>query len=207
MKGSLITILCFISGCLVGIAVKSGADTVHHISLWLLYLLMLQAGLGIGCNRELPSMLKNLSPRIILLPIATIVGALLFSAAAALVLSHWNVTQCMAAGGACGYYSLASIMINNLTEPTLGKTLAAELATVALLANISRELFALVAAPAIKRILGPEAEIAAAGVTSVDVCFPAIKRWCGDDYIPAAIVSGVTIDLCTPFLLTFFCSL
>lgn len=206
MKGSLVTILCFIAGCMTGLLAGADAEWIHTASLWLLYLLMLQAGLGIGSNRAIPSMIRGLSPKIVFLPIATIVGAVALSGIASLFLK-WTGAQCMAVGGACGYYSLSSIMINQLTEPTLGTALASELATVALLANILRELFALVAAPVLVRKCGAEAEISAAGVTSVDVCFPAIKRWCGDEYVPAAIVSGVIIDVSTPFLITFFCSL
>lgn len=206
MKGSLVTIFCFIAGCLTGFLSGFEAEWIDTASLWLLYLLMFQAGIGIGANREVPSMIRGLSPKIVLLPIATIAGAVVMSGIASLLL-RWSGSQCMAVGGACGYYSLSSIMISRLMEPTLGVTLAAELATIALLANILRELFALTAAPYIVRRFGAEAEIAAAGVTSVDVCFPAINRWCGDEYVPAAIVSGVIIDVSTPFLITFFCSL
>ncbi|MDE6049052.1 MAG: lysine exporter LysO family protein [Paramuribaculum sp.] len=210
MKGSLITIGCFIAGCIAGITFGAEGGLVNKISLWLLYLLMLQAGMSIGSNPQLPEMMKNLSPRILLLPVAIVIGAIVFSAIAGLLFAPLfgrGLTQYMSIGSACGYYSLASLLIGNLMEPTLGVTVAAEIATVALLANIFRELFALVAAPWIVRWLSPEAEIAAAGVTAVDVCLPAIKKWCGLDYLPAAIVCGVLIDIATPFIITFFCSL
>ncbi|MDE6524867.1 MAG: lysine exporter LysO family protein, partial [Paramuribaculum sp.] len=82
-----------------------------------------------------------------------------------------------------------------------------QLGTVALLANIFRELTTLVGAPLIRRWLGPEAVISSAGVTSVDVCLPAIRRWCGSSYIPSAIIHGVLIDISTPFFISFFCSI
>lgn len=206
MKGSIVTVMCFIGGCIAGQTMDIDSEIVHTASLWLLYLLMLQAGLSIGTNPQLGAMIRNFSAKMLLLPAATIVGSIAFSAIGGALLSRWSAMQCMAVGSACGYYSLSSILIRQLTEPSLGVALAAELATVALLANIFRELFALVAAPIITRFLGPEAEIAAAGVTSVDVCFPAIKHWCGDSYIAAAIVNGIIIDICTPFFISFFCS-
>lgn len=209
MKGSLITIGCFLAGCMAGLFSQAATDSVHTVSLWLLYLLMLQAGLSIGSNSQLPDMLKSISPRLFIMPVAIITGAILFSAIAGLLLSPLfgrDIVHYMAVGSACGYYSLSSLLIGTLLEPTLGVTIAAEIATVALLTNIFRELFALVAAPLIVKWFSPEAEIAAAGVTAVDVCLPAIKRWCGLDYLPAAIVCGVLIDIATPFLITFFCS-
>ncbi|MBD5241344.1 MAG: lysine exporter LysO family protein [Barnesiella sp.] len=210
MKGSIVTISCFIAGCAAGLYFQTGTELVHKASLWLLYLLMLQAGISIGSNSQLPQILKSISPRLFIMPVAIIIGAILFSAFAGLLLAPIfgrEVTQYMAVGSACGYYSLSSLLIGNLMEPTLGVTIAAEVATVALLANIFRELFALVAAPWIVKWFSPEAEIAAAGVTAVDVCLPAIKKWCGLDYLPAAIVCGVLIDIATPFLISFFCSI
>lgn len=210
MKGSLITLGCFVLGCVAGMFADSIGSAVHDASLWLLYLLILQAGLSIGSNPQLPEMMKTLSPRILLMPVAIVGGAILFSAIAGFACAQFfgrSVAQYVAVGSACGYYSLASLLVGNLLEPELGVTAAAEIATIALLANIFRELFALVAAPMIVKRLSPEAEIAAAGVTAVDVCLPAIRRWCGAAYLPAAIVCGVVIDIGTPFFITFFCSL
>lgn len=210
MKGSVITIICFIGGCIAGMIFGADSGVVHKISLWLLYLLMFQAGLSIGSNPQLPALMKSLNPRILLLPLAIITGAIIFSALAGALLVPFvgrSIANYMAIGSACGYYSLSSLLIGNLLEPSLGVAVAAEIATVALLANIFRELFALVAAPWIVRWFSPEAEIAAAGVTAVDVCLPAIKKWCGLDYLPAAIVCGVVIDIATPFLITLFCSI
>lgn len=210
MKGSLITLGCFVVGCIAGMCADSIGNAVHDASLWLLYLLMLQAGMSIGSNPQLPEMIKTLSPRILLMPVAIVAGAVLFSAIAGFICTQFfgrSVAQYVAVGSACGYYSLSSLLVGNLLEPSLGVTAAAEIATIALLANIFRELFALVAAPVIVKRLSPEAEIAAAGVTAVDVCLPAIRRWCGVAYLPAAIVCGVIIDIGTPFFITFFCSL
>lgn len=104
-----------------------------------------------------------------------------------------------------GYYSLSSILVTQLKLPTLGQQLAAELGTIALLANIFRELLALVLAPVIRRWFGPYAPVTAAGVTSVDVCLPAIGRVSGQQMIPVALFHGMMLDLSVPLLVPLLC--
>ncbi len=63
----------------------------------------------------------------LLVPIATIVGTLLFSAFASLLLSQWSVFDCMAVGSGFAYYSLSSILITQFKEASVGLQLATEL--------------------------------------------------------------------------------
>lgn len=75
----------------------------------------------------------------LLIPLGTITGTLLFSALASILLSQWSVFDCMAVGSGFAYYSLSSILITQFKEPTIGIQLATELGTIALLTNIFRE--------------------------------------------------------------------
>lgn len=106
-----------------------------------------------------------------------------------------------------GYYSLSSVLIMQLKMPTLGAQLATELATIALLTNIMRELLALLLAPALSRFCGRMAPISAAGVTSADVALPSIMRASGQAMVPFALIHGLLIDCSVPFFVTFFCKL
>ena len=69
---------------------------------------MFQVGIGIGSNKQLKELVKSLRPKMLLVPMATIVGTLLFSAFASLLLSQWSVFDCMAVGSGFAYYSLSS---------------------------------------------------------------------------------------------------
>ena len=97
MKNNLIVLAIFGIGCLAGAGFQLEAD-MHNWSLCILYALMLQVGIGIGSNRSLQQELKKLSPKMLLVPAATITGTLAFSAAASLLLSQWSVFDCMAVG-------------------------------------------------------------------------------------------------------------
>ena len=205
-KGSLIVVAFFCIGCLVGIFNDFQFD-MHNLSMYILYALMLQVGISIGSNKNLKFLIKSLRPNMLLVPIATIVGTLLFSAFASLLLSQWSVFDCMAVGSGFAYYSLSSILITQFKEASVGLQLATELGTIALLANIFREMMALLGAPLIRKYFGKLAPISAAGVNSMDVLLPSITHYSGKDMIPVAIFHGILIDMSVPFFVSFFCSL
>ena len=204
MKKNLAILSFFGAGCLAGLLWEVQAD-LHTVSLGLLYALMFQVGLSMGGNRELKRMLGSLKPRMLLVPAATVGGTLLFSAAAALVLSRWSVFDCMAVGSGFAYYSLSSILITQLKEASIGLQAATELGTIALLANIFREMTALLGASLIRKHFGRLAPISAAGVNSMDVLLPTITRCSGKEMIPVAIFHGLLIDLSVPFFVSLFC--
>ena len=132
MKGSLIIVGAFVVGSLFGLGGwlpewLLGGD----VTMWILYALMLQVGIGIGCDERLKEILRTLSPRLLILPCATIVGTLVAVLAVSFLLSRWTTAEVMAVGSGMGYYSLSSILITSLKEPSIGVVAAAELGTIA----------------------------------------------------------------------------
>ena len=206
MKGSLIVVAFFCVGCLVGIF-NDFQFNMHDLSMYILYALMLQVGIGIGSNKNLKGLIKNLRFSMLLVPLATIVGTLTFSALASLVLSQWSVFDCMAVGSGFAYYSLSSILITQFKEASIGLQLATELGTIALLATIFREMIALLGLPYIRKYFGKLAPISAAGVNSMDVLLPSITLCSGKEMIPVAIFHGILIDMSVPFFVSLFCSM
>ena len=207
MKGSWMVTGCFVLGCLIGMSMGQLTFEPHDLSMYILYALMLQVGISIGSNSQLRQIAGILQWKMLLIPLGTIVGTLLFSALASLLLSRWSVFDCMAVGSGFAYYSLSSILITQFKAPDIGMQLATELGTIALLANIFREMMALLGTPLIRKCFGRFAPISAAGVNSMDVLLPSILRYSGKDMMPIAILHGVLIDLSVPVFVSFFCSL
>ncbi len=149
MKGSLIVVGFFALGCLLGWSgYLPGVVIENDITVYVLYLLMFQVGISIGSDKKLKkTFCRAYGRKLLLVPLATIIGTLSFSALISLALTKWSVFDCLAVGSGFAYYSLSSILITELKEPTLGAQLAAELGTIALIANIIREIFALLGAP------------------------------------------------------------
>lgn len=208
MSGSVLVVLFFVAGCILGVTRFLPQFFVDHdITIYLLYLLMFQVGISIGSDKKLKEILRSISPKLLLVPLATIVGTLSFSALAAFLLSKWSVWECLAVGSGFAYYSLSSILITQLKEPALGAALAAELGTMALMANIIREIIVLLFTPQIARWFGKFAPICAGGATTMDTTLPTLTKNLGKEMVFVAIFHGVLVDFTVPFFVSFFCSL
>ena len=208
MKGSMIIVGAFIIGCVAGAGGwlpewLMGGD----VTMWVLYALMLQVGIGIGSDSRLKEILRTLSPRLLFLPLATIVGTLVATLGVSFLLSRWSAAEVLAVGSGMGYYSLSSILVTSLKEQSIGVVAAAELGTIALMANIFREMMTLIFAPLMVRWFSPLGPISAGGATTMDVTLPVITRISGKEWVFVSIVHGIVVDFSVPFLVSFFCSL
>ena len=99
------------------------------------------------------------------------------------------------------------ILITSLKESSIGVVAAAELGTIALIANIFREMMTLIFAPLMVRWFSPLGPISAGGATTMDVTLPVITRISGKDWVFVSIVHGIVVDFSVPFLVPLFCSL
>ena len=200
LKGSFIIVGFFALGAVVGVAGLLPFDiTQTDISFYALAALMCSVGLSVGNDPQTLKNFRSLNPKLIFLPLMTIVGTLAGSAACCLILDHRSLTDCLAVGSGFGYYSLSSIFITEYK--------GAELGTIALLANISREILTLLAAPLMVRWFGNLAPISAGGATTMDTTLPIITRTAGQEFVVVSIFHGFMVDFSVPFLVTFFCSI
>ena len=200
MKGSIIIVSFFVAGVLLGRLVDVPALlTAEEPTLYALYVLMFLVGISIGSDKKALEALKHQNFKIILVPLATIIGTLAGSALISLVLGGKSLTDCLAVGSGFGYYSLSTIFITQYKS--------AELGTIALVSNILRELIALLAAPLLVRYFGKLAPISVGGATTADTTLPIITKFCGKEFVIISIVHGITVDLSVPFLVTFFCTI
>lgn len=201
MKGSLVIIGFFVLGTLCGVSHLIPIDIVmdSRISFYALCALMFSVGLSVGNDPQTLKNFRSLNPRLVFLPIMTILGTLAGSAAVSLILTHRSLTDCLAVGSGFGYYSLSSIFITEYK--------GAELGTIALLANISREILTLLAAPLLVRWFGNLAPISAGGATTMDTTLPIITRTAGQQFVVVSIFHGFVVDFSVPFLVTLFCSI
>lgn len=208
MKGSLVIVGFFLFGCLLGWGdLLPSVMKEQQFTRYVLYLLMFQVGLSLGSDKKLKTILSTIRPQLLWIPIATITGTFIASALISLLITRWSLSECLAIGSGFAYYSLSSILITELKEASLGTQIAAELGTIALMANIFREIITLLATPLLVKYFGRLAPICAGGATTMDTTLPIITRYCGKDFVFISICHGILIDLSVPFFVTFFCSL
>lgn len=199
MKGSLIIVGFFLLGTLCGMFHLLPSDlSQSNISFYALCALMFSVGISIGNDPQTLRNFRSLNSRLVLLPVATILGTLSAAALVSLILPHRSASECMAIGSGMGYYSLSSIFITQYKGPELG--------TLALLSNILREIMTLLCAPLLVRWFGNLAPISAGGATTMDTTLPIITRTAGQQFVIVSIFHGFITDFSVPFLVTFFCS-
>lgn len=197
MKGSLIVVGFFVIGLLGGIEKMVTSWLLDgDVSFVALCGLLLFVGLGIGLNPEMKKEVRSLSPRMALLPVVTIIGSWLGALLIWTVL-HRTLSDCMAINSGFAYYSLSSIFITEYR--------GAELGTIALLANIIREMLTLLGAPLMARWFGPLAPISAGGATTMDTTLPILSQTVGQRYIALSIYHGFVVDFTVPFLVSWWC--
>lgn len=200
MKGSLIIVSFFVIGVILGINKIIPFDISQtNISFYALCALMFSVGISIGNDPQTIKNFRSLNPRLVFLPIMTILGTLCASALVSLLLPQRTLGECMALGSGFGYYSLSSIFITEYKGPELG--------TIALLSNIIREIITLLSAPLLVRWFGSLAPISAGGATTMDTTLPIITRCSGQEFAVVSIFHGFVVDFSVPFLVTFFCSI
>lgn len=200
MRGSLIIVAFFIAGLLLarwGWIPSSLSE--GDVSIWALYALIFLVGISIGSDTQALKAIRGQHWKILWVPVATWAGTLAGTALASLLLPSRSLADCLAVGSGFGYYSLSSIFITEYR--------GAELGTIALAANIIREIITLLGAPLLVCWFGKLAPICAGGATTMDTTLPVITRFSGKEFVVISIFHGFIVDFSVPFLVTFFCKL
>ena len=187
MKESIIVLFFFSFGVLGGRLDLLPADwlgLVHEASNLAVYAMLAAVGMSLGFDSRAWRILRDLKGWVVLVPLMIIVGTFLGGVAAWTMLDM-SFRDVMAVAAGFGYYSLSSMLINQLADVSLG--------SMALISNMVRELVTLLFAPLFARVFGGLGPLSAAGAAS-DTCLPAIIRTSGERNTILGIFSG----MCSP---------
>lgn len=200
MKGSILIILFFIAGVLLGrFDLLPDILLDNDFSIYALYVLMFIVGISIGVDKRTINAIRKQDLKIFLIPVGTILGTLLGVYLISFFIKNRSAADCLAIGSGLGYYSLSSIFITEFK--------GAEMGVIALMSNIIRELFTLLFAPLLVMWFGKLAPISAGGATTADTTLPIIAKFSGKEFVVISITHGVLVDFSVPFLVTFFCKI
>ncbi|WP_016777949.1 lysine exporter LysO family protein [Anaerophaga thermohalophila] len=166
-----------------------GNNTVSTV---ILYIMMILVGSGIGSDPRALEILRSTRLHILIVPVVVVVGSIAGSMLISFLTPDINATNGMAIGAGFGYYSLSAIII--------GKISGNEMGVIALLANIFREVFTLVAAPWLVRWFGKLGAIVSGGATAMDTTLPVIVKATGKEFAVISIFSGIVLSMLVPVL-------
>ena len=195
LRGSLRILLFFISGiALAYLSVIPMALIRSNLASYALYLLVFAVGIGLGADIKAFRIVRDMHVKILAVPLLIVAGTFAGAVAAWMALPGMSLRDSLCVGLGFGYYSLSSILIENSGNSAL--------ASVALMANIMREVTALLGAPLLARYCGGLSTVGAAGATAMDTTLPVIARFSGERCAVIAVFSGMTLTLLVPFLVT-----
>lgn len=196
LKQTAVLLTVVLVGFALGLTVAKGLLPLFtEAAVWLLGLLLLGVGLDLGQAGQVFSALRQLGPKIILVPLGILIGSLAGGILTALVWKlAWREGAAVASG--FGWYSLSSVIIAEAHSPVLG--------ALAFLANVFRELIAIIITPLVARRLGPLTAVAPGGATTMDVLLPVITKSAGPEYAPLAFFSGALLSMAVPLFVNIF---
>ena len=195
VKESIIVLFFFSVGVLGGRLDLLPADwlgLVHEASNLAVYAMLAAVGMSLGFDSRAWRILRDLKGWVVLVPLMIIVGTFLGGVAAWTMLDM-SFRDVMAVAAGFGYYSLSSMLINQLANVSLG--------SMALISNMVRELVTLLFAPLFARVFGGLGPLSAAGAAS-DTCLPAIIRTSGERNTILGIFSGMVLTIAVPIFVT-----
>jgi len=197
---NLLLIIGLITGFIVGATGLVGEFTMGtKIFNYTLYALLFFVGVGVGSNKRIWIFLKKLNYKIVLIPIATIIGTFIGVLPLVLFFKSFKLNEVLAVSAGFGYYSLASIIVSNEYGYTLG--------LFALISNLLRESFTIIFSPFLVKIFGKLAPIMAGGATSMDTTLPSVVKSSGKEYAAISIFNGFVLTILVPFILPLFLNL
>jgi len=196
MKDTCVLIGFFVAGILGGLyRLVPEEYLTTSLEMGTLYVLIFLVGMGMGSDGKFLQNILKVGKKDLIVPIAVVVGSIVGGAAVSLVLTDIDVIGGAAVGAGFGYYSLSSVLISQLRGDELG--------TIALVANIVREVTTILAAPIMVRLAGPLGPIASGGATTMDTTLPIIVKFSGKEYAMTSVINGIILTCLVPVLVPF----
>ena len=160
--------------------------------------LVFGVGIDVGRNRGVWQRLKSMGLHILMVPLLVAVGSIVGAALAGRLLGM-PYNEASAVGAGFGWYSLSGIILAQIYNVETG--------ALAFLANVIREVLALVSIPFLARKVGKLTAIAPGGATTMDTTLPLIVRFAGPEVAVIAFFSGVVLTMAVPVLVPLLINL
>lgn len=157
-----------------------------------LYLLLFLVGMDMGRQGTVVSDIKAAGFQVLLIPVAVAAGSLAAAALTGLVLDI-GPKDAMAVAAGFGWYSLAPSLLAPYSLPV---------SAVCFLANVMREVFAILAIPLVARRIGFVESVALPGAAAMDTVLPVVIGATHERITIYSFTSGVILSLAVPLLVS-----
>lgn len=159
--------------------------------------LLFFVGIDIGCNKGALKNLKTVGFKILIVPVATILGSL-FGGIICSLIFKMNIFASLSIASGLSWYTLSAIMITPISS---------ELGAIAFLSNVFREIIAFISIPFIAKHIGYLETIGAGAAISMDTALPLITKNTNQETVIISFISGIILSLSVTFLVPIFVGL
>jgi uncharacterized membrane protein YbjE (DUF340 family) len=193
---TIIIIIAVILGILSGhfFISPTEIENINSISSYLLIILLFSVGLDLGSNKNTFKNVFKKGKMLFVLTSAVILGTLGGGLIAGF-LSNMRYNESLAISAGFGWYSLAPVILNKIAN--------SEIAAIAFLTNILREIFAILLIPILAKYVNYFTALAPGGATSMDTTLPIVSQATDADHSVIGFLNGVILTFLVPFLVNF----
>ncbi|MGL4361859.1 MAG: lysine exporter LysO family protein [Cellulosilyticaceae bacterium] len=190
-------IRCILLSLVVGIICGHYGSNNYNILFFselsniVLVVLMISVGISVGMNKHVFQKMKTYHFKILIIPIAIISCSLVGGIVCAIILKM-PINESLAIVSGLGWYSLSGVLLTEIAN--------AEIGSIAFMANLMREIFAIMLVPVIAKYFNYYAAIAPAAATSEDTTLPILIKYTNEEVVMMAVINGVICSAMVPIL-------
>lgn len=156
----------------------------------LLCILMFFVGLDLGGSDTVIESIRKAGYRVILFPIATMIGTMIAGVAACLVMG-FSLREGSAICIGFGWYTYAPIVIASAGQQYMIAS------AVSFMHNVIREVTGIIFIPLVAKKIGYMESTGVPGIAAMDVCLPIVERSCGPNMVVYAFATGLIMCIVT----------
>lgn len=201
LKTSLVILICVVLGMLFGyLGVPKLVDDLDAFQsvtgdfmIIAICVLLGFVGFDMGLDGRIIENLKAAGLKVLVFPIAAIVGSVVFGALYGMITSL-TVGEGIAISAGFGWYTLAPSLIIEAGHAVAG--------AVSFVHNVLRETFGIIAIPIMASKFGYLEATAIPGVAAMDVCLPIVERSCGARIMVYSFAMGAIMNTVVPIIVS-----
>ncbi len=161
-----------------------------------LFSLLFFVGIDIGYEGTGISSIKSAGFRILMFPLAIIIGTFIGAIFASFILPISTIDSIIVASG-FGWYSLAPIIISDYST---------EVSAISFMHNVFRELMAIICIPLVAKYIGYIETTSLPGAAAMDVCLPVVVKSTTNKIAIYSFMSGLVLSVIVPIVVPILIS-
>lgn len=159
--------------------------------------LLFFVGIDLGRNKEIFVQMREIGLKVIALPLIVALGSIVGAILAGMFFGY-SASQSAAVGSGFAWYTLSPIIISPYSP---------ELSAVAFLANVTREVAAILFIPVVAQKIGYLEAVSMTGAAGMDTLLPVVSKATDSRTAIICFINGVVLTMLVPILVSFFIQL